>query len=405
MNQLNNCQTKTFSWKAVKSAAEACEAIDVGLMLQWKDMRAVKASLSYDDQLNVMRHLATRFCERVDIRLSGEILTETLLVWLAFSLDEKLIHAFLEQLFQEPALPEAVRLLVEITLTTEVSETEHLDEIFNMSVALCCYLGFYLYEFNKAYPDDLKGVDILMDHIATFLFSVSNTNQYGIRFSLVHYFGYLERGAAHKKYFNRLMARFGFTALEQLFYLLFQKKSEAVAMEYLFENMPYILEADSSIQQMVHETFRTYLLREPDRFALFVQLFSKHLLEKEPEYDKTLAAKTFLGHLAGLLKVVSYVNHKRLARCLMSTLMMFKELPSCSDWISQLLEDKEVRKTFREILRQLQQSNAAEDVLDASLLLRSTKRGRGLVLNRSEGLGILEQVTFLGKFEAVPRTS
>src|SRR5690606_18318848 len=106
----------------------------------------------------------------------------------------------------------------------------------------------------------------LLDHIATFLLSVSNANSSCIRLSLLHYFGVCERHSEQKVCFNRIMGRFGHTVLDHLFNLLFRKRSEAVALQYLVENLPHVLEADRHAQKIVHETFKFYMLKQPERF-------------------------------------------------------------------------------------------------------------------------------------------
>src|SRR5690606_26461565 len=111
---------------------------------------------------------------------------------------------------------------------------------------------------------DFPKAQALLDHIATYLLSVSNTNSSCIRLSLLHYFGVTEHGSSNKLYFNRVMSRFGHTVLDHLFALLFRKKSEAVALQYLVENLPYVLGADRHSQRIVHETFKHYMLKEPE---------------------------------------------------------------------------------------------------------------------------------------------
>src|SRR5690606_9680768 len=162
----------------------------------------------------------------------------------------------------EPNCDEACWPLVEIALSNELAEGTHDQDIFEMAVALVCELGISIQEYDRAYPGEFRRASALLDHIATYLLSVSNANSSCIRLSLLHYFGVTEHGAEQKICFNRIMSRFGHTVLDHLFNLLFRKRSEAVALQYLIENLPYVLEADRHSQKIVHETFKFYMLKQ-----------------------------------------------------------------------------------------------------------------------------------------------
>src|SRR5690606_41340755 len=114
------------------------------------------------------------------------------------------------------------------------------------------------------------------------------------------YFGVTEHGTVNHQSFNRIMGRFGHTVLDHLFNLLFKKRSEAVALQYLLENLAFFLEADRHSQRIVHETFKFYMLKQPERFVLFIQAFTEHLAVSGEDYDE--AARVFMQHLVLLLK-------------------------------------------------------------------------------------------------------
>ena len=386
------------NWKGTKSLEQATQLIDFGVILKWRDMRTLRRTLKADEEEQVIRHFAKRTVERAGVRLQAEILVESVMIWLANAASERLLHVFLEELFAQPSCDEACWQIVEIALTSELAENSHEGDIFEMAVALICELGISVQEYNKAYPGEFQRAQALLDHIATYLLSVSNTNSSCIRLSLLHYFGVTEHGLANKACFNRIMSRFGHTVLDHLFALLFRKRSEAVALQFLLENLPFVLEADRHSQKIVHETFKYYMLKQPERFCLFIQAFSDEILSKdEPAFGE--AMKTFLQHLGAMLKVASDVNHKQLGQEFLLAILKFDRLPFCREMLAHLHSDADVKKPFRELLDQLRATHQGSDVVDASLQFRSSKRGRKPSFSRAEGIGTMHQVTYLGAIE------
>ena len=385
------------NWKGTQTADQARQLIDYGVMLKWRDMRTLRRALSPEDEEQVLRHFARRLVERCSVRLQAEILVESAMIWLANAASEKLLHAFLEELFAQPGMGDACWALVEIALTSELAESTHGGDIFEMAVALICELGISIQEYNKAYPGEFTRGQALLDHIATYLLSVSNANSSCIRLSLLHYFGVAEHGVQNKLYFNRIMSRFGHTVLDHLFNLLFRKRSEAVALQFLLENLPYVLEADRHSQKIVHETFKYYMLKQPERFCLFIQAFADELTDKT-DVSYVECKKTFVQHLGAMLRVASDVNHKQLGHEFLVAMMKFAGEPFCSELLDLVKVDEEIKKPFRDLLEQLRASAAGDgEVIDGQF--RSSKRGRKPSFSRAEGLGTMHQVTYLGGIE------
>lgn len=387
------------NWKGTRNAEQAKQLIDFGVMLRWRDMRTLRRAIKPEEEEAVIRHFAVRLVERCAIRLQAEILVESALIWLASAASEKLLHAFLEELFAQPGCDEACWSLVEIALTGELAENSHSSDIFEMAVALICELGVSIMEYERAYPGDFKRAQPLLDHIATYLLSVSNQNSSCIRLSLIHYFGVTEHGSSQRQYFNRIMSRFGHTVLDHLFNLLFRKRSEAVALQFLLENLPFVLEADRHSQKIVHETFKYYMLKQPERFCLFIQAFADELLDNtDAAFDES--RKMFLQHLGAMLRVASDVNHKQLGREFLTAIMKFNQAVYCKPLLDAIIADEEIRKPFRELLEEMRKSEQSpDDVVDAVAQFRSSKRGRKPSFSRVEGLGTMHQVTYLGGIE------
>lgn len=387
------------SWKGTRTLDQARQLIDFGVMLKWRDMRTLRRSFSEDDEAEVVRHFAVRLVERRAQRLSAEIIVESVLIWLANAASEKLLHAFLEALFNLPGCDEASWTLVEIALTAEVAENKHDSDIFEMAVALICELGISIMEYERAYPGEFDRAQALLDHVATYLLSVSNANSACIRLSLLHYFGVTEHYAPVKTSFNRIMGRFGHTVLDHLFALLFRKRSEAVALQYLLDNLPYVMEADRHSQKIVYETFKHYMLKQPERFTMFVQTFADELLnKKDGSYDES--RKTYLQHLATMLKVASEVNHRQLARSFIGCILKFHGSPFCAELLAALALDPEIRPAFQDLIHQVREADSPEDGMEATVAdFRNSKRGRKPTFSRAEGLATLHQVHYLGGIE------
>ena len=387
------------SWRGVATLDQAKEHIDFGVLLTWREVRNLRRSLGDEVEAEVIRHFARRLVERANGRLQAEMTVESVMLWLTSAGSEKLLHTFLEELFAQPGCDDACWVLVELALTAEPAETDHGGAMFEMAVAMICELGLSLQEYNKAFPGEFNRANQLLEYIATYLLSVSNANSICIRLSLLHYFGVFEHELSHKNYLNRVMGRFGHTVLDHLFTLLFTKRSEAVALQFLVENLPFILEADNSTQKIVHETFKNYMLKHPDRFSLFAQTFAEALANND-DGSFANASKVYLQHLAAMLRVVSNVNHKTLARELIVAVIKFKKSHNFADVIQSLRLDPEMRQPLlasleKHLSDKPVESSSAEKVVE----IRLSRRGRRPAFSRSEGLGTMNQVTYLGGIE------
>ncbi len=396
-------EKKLVMWKEVRAAQEAFNLIDKGVMLKWRDMRTLKRYINPQDEKDILRHFARRLVERSDARLQAEFVLESALVWLSFSTSEELMLCFLEEFFASPGVEQAAWQVVDIALTGEISETKHGKDIFEMAVVLICEIGVSVQEYELANPGDFKKANQLLSHIATYLLSVANTNSACVRLSLVHYFGVVEHGHAERPCFNKILGRFGHTVLDHLFYLLFLKKSEGVALQYLLENLPHILEADNHSQKIVHETFKFYMLKQPERFSLFLSTFAKSFIQlKDSSYDD--AKRMFLRHVAALLQVASSLNHKILGKHMVAILVRFDGTHVFEEIYQELRQPDLLRHTFVETLERVRNKAdiaiaAQGEVPDKVVFVRTSKRWRKPQCAHHNEVGTLKQVTYLGAIE------
>ena len=392
-------------WKDVATHGDAVALIDAGVMLRWRDLRTLRRTLKGAAEEQVMRHFAKRLAERSGQRLAAEILVESLVVYLAHAEEESLLNAFLEELFAQPGLGEAAWCLVEIALTADMVDS-HRHDTFEMAVVLVCELGLSIQSYERTYPGDIRNVQALLGHIATYLLSVSNANSACTRLSLVHYFGQTEHGRSQRTFTNRIMSRFGHTVLDHLFALLFRKRSEAVALQYLLENLPFMLGADRFTQKIIFETLKSYMLKEPERFALFVAAFSDELQRNSTDAASADARRNFLHHLAALLMVASDLNHRWLAAEFLGAMRKFSGSPAFREALQILQQEPELRPRFRAMAAELGQGLEAGPELKASAAdsPRGGKRGRRPSFARSQGVGVMAQVSYLGGLE-MPKAS
>lgn len=390
-------QENTTSWKSFGSMDEARYLIDVGSLLNWKDFKHLRKVLDDEQIKELVTYGAVRLAERVESRLPEEILIESLLVIFANGQNEDILVAFLQELLAQPNRLEACMILVELSIAAEISETDHVDEIFAIAVALICELGSMVRAIQVDNPKEFTATSAkLLDHISTYLLSVSNTNDNCIRLSLFHYFGTMEKGRTHKVGFNRIMGRFGHTVLEHLFTLLFNKKTETVALQFLLENMPNILEADSHSQTILQETWKHYLLKKPERFALFIQALGQYLVSL-PDEEARVCRKVFMQHLALLLKKVAEVDHKELGREIMSAMAGFKREPYFQELVLMIVRDQSIRDSFRKLVAKMAESTDMEGVLGRDEEFKSSKRGRKPSFNKGDKTRLIYQVKFLGQ--------
>ncbi|MES2744650.1 MAG: hypothetical protein V4655_04445 [Bdellovibrionota bacterium] len=385
------------SWKTMSSLEDATHLVDLGVLLTWKDFKVLRKVLKDEELVDLVVYAASRLSERVESRLPAEILTESLLIIFANIQEENVLEAFLQEVLNQPNRIATCSMLVELAITADVSDADKADEIFSIAVALVCELGTMIRQMQISEPEELgtQGQKLL-DHISTYLLSVSNSSDNCIRLSLLHYFGSLEKGKTHKVGFNRIMGRFGHTVLEHLFVLLFNKKTESVALQYLLENVPYILEADDHAQTILQETWKHYLLKKPERFALFVQALSAHILSL-PEEDSRQCRKTFMQHLALLTKKVAEVDHKELGRHLLGALAGFQGEPFFREVVGRLAKDMTLRDSFRSLVVKMNDASNSGNVVGDAEGFRSSKRGRRPSFQKSGKTRIMYQIRFLGQ--------
>lgn len=390
---------KAMNWKSIQDIVDAKRLVDMGYLLSWNEGRSVVKLLGEEGSCVLVRHMALRMGERFNDRLAAEILVESLYSVLTAAGRESVIIAFLEALFDSDEFEGITRNLVEISLGGEVGEDDLSKAVVSSAVAMICEIGLNIQKVEEDDPGRIDKSRSLSDHIAAYLLSVSNTNVQAVRLCLLRYFSQTEYGNTAKKNYNRLMSRFGHSIMEALFQQLFVKKSEKVAAQFLLENLPCALEAGGDTQRMLHETLKQHMLKESERFCLFMHELGSHVLSLGNDGELCTAAQSFARHLIALYKVASDLGHKHLAREVLQELYKFAPYGDCSEWIRTLEVSGEIRKSFRELAVEYRvkvvQTGKGGKVVSQ---FRVSKRGRKPTLGKGD-FGFLEQVTTLGEYE------
>lgn len=390
---------KTMTWKNATDVGSAKKLVDLGYLLPWSDGKTTVKVLGEDGSCELVRYIAIRLADRFSDRLAAEILVETLYAVLTAASNEKVMIAFLEELFDSDQFENVTRHLVEISLGGEVAEDELSKSVVSAAVALICEIGLNIQRIEDEEPGRIERSKALSDHIAAYLLSVSNTNVQAVRLSLLRYFSQTEYGQTGKTNYTRLVVRFGHSIMESLFQQLFVKKSERVAAQYLLENLPCALEAGSDTQKILHETFKQHMFKESERFCLFMHELGSYLISLGQENSICPAAESYARHLIALFKVTSDLGHKELGREVLQELHKFAAYGDIYNWIRSLETSSEIRRVFRELALEYRvkvvEAGKGGKVVSQ---FRVSKRGRKPSLSKGD-FGFLEQVTTLGEYE------
>ena len=385
-------------WKSIESVADAKSLIDRGVLPEWKECISFRKKFSADQKKEIVEYLVNKFVERHDSRLSAEIVIETTIIWLANMKEEFLVSTFLESYLGHPRCESSIFSFAEIILSTDYSEHEHGKEMFSLGVSLVCEVGIGFDEVSRAYPDMFKKSQRVFNHLATYLLSVSNDSEMSTRLSLLNYFGKLSSsGRISADYLDRIMNRFGYTVLDNLFHLLLcEKKTEGVAMQFMRNNFGYLLGGGIACQKTVFETMKFYMLKKPERFCLFVQTFAEYATTKDNFLNKNQIIHNFAQHIYLLLKVASDVNHKIITKELLQATLFFKGNPSMIIYLERLKNDASIRENFKSYIQTSIKLLKNEKVKNSIVSqLKPSRRGRKPSFAKTDTAGTIGQVGFL----------
>jgi hypothetical protein len=105
--------------------------------------------------------------------------------------------------------------------------------------------------------------------------------------------------------------------------------------------------------------------------------------------------------MGAMMRVVSNVNHKNLARELLNAVVKFHNWPIFAEVIDSIRSDEEIRRQFVVFLERalIEIGEVKETENDKVVAIRMSKRGRRPSFSKGETLGTMNQVAYLGGIE------
>ena len=391
------------SWGRCKTLQDVYTLIERGIVLQHRDVRRVSARFTAAERDQIVEHFAVVFCQQVETRAMAERTVESLLVWLTWTGGERAVRVFIAKLCVQHNFRRACWTLTELTLTDEISQLEHGERVLATGVSFICELGRTLHRELEQGTGKITAQDLLWNHLATWLLSLSSINSSAIRLSLLNYFGSMNYTETGRKFFNRIMRRFGYTVLDYLFVMLFNRRSEAMALEYMLHNLPWVLGGDYFTQKILRSVLQHHMYRHPERSLLFLRTFADDLLARPQATDATRQAwqdnmrQSFLHHLAALYLVIAEINQRTLIPEFIDILNRFRHDAAFQPMLQALLDVDGLRPYFRSWLAFSSRDNAK---VIAPQLARKRGRRPSFARTKTE-ISTLEVVAFLGDNEAI----
>lgn len=385
------------SWGRSTTLPGVRKLIERGVLLQRKDMRRVTSHFAEDERDAIIEQFADTFCKHISSRAMAERTVESLLVWLTWTDSNRAVRVFIDKLRAQENFYRACWVLTEVALADDVTQIEEGERVFATSIFLVCELGRVLHAHVEDDAAKFSEYSSLCNHLATWLLSLSSINSSSIRLSLLNYFGSMSYTATGKKFFNRIMRRFGYTVLDQLFFQLFNRRSEAMALEYMLHNLPCVLGGDYFTQNILRSIFQHYMYRNPERSLLFLRTFADELLATPPAADavqlewQNKIKHSFIKHLAALYLVVAEINGRALIPEFLEILNRFQHEDDFHLTMRALQDSSALKPYFRSWLSLTERDNVKLCVPRVS-----RKRGRRPSFARTKtNVSTLEMVSFL----------
>ncbi|MDD9952466.1 MAG: hypothetical protein OXT67_12970 [Zetaproteobacteria bacterium] len=398
MNKPTTPKKTKFSgkWKSCTTPDEAHICLATGVIMTSTEAR--KIGKKWDDQtrMELVEVFVEVFCKRIAIGIGSGDVIENLVIWLFQHPMGPHIDHLLVKLVQEDVTGNRACQFSDIVIGLEYQEHSHSEEHFAYSIALLCELGLYLMQAHQSETLDVHQTSIRKEsvkHVTTHLISASNQSHMSIRLSLWHYFSKAVGLHYSQQDLDRIMCRFGHTIIDYVFMRLFDKKSENISLTFLLENLPLALNGSAESQAILHESLKSHLLKQTDRFVLFLQQFTDHITVKF--HSQREIGETWLKHLVALFQIAIELNHRHLARDLI--LIMYKTRQEIYfEPIIKLLEKIHMKPIYQEMLTKLKDAESLQKLESKIHNFKAPKRGRKPSFSNPSQIHSLGQVALLG---------
>lgn len=391
----------SMNWERVISYADAHQLFSQGnLPIDNEVIKAYK-TLDSEDKEPFYQFYVDAILQQEKEKTWKSYVMESCLQMAHHRLDEKQVLKLIE-LFWHKNEPLAVcQLFTESMIAWEKNlEVKEEHALFPFAVALACEFGVYFAKEMHKRQYDEQEIQKILDPIGSYLISLANINDAGVRLALLRYFATLANIQSDHTDFIRIMNRFGHSVLLNLLNRLSDRKVATYATSYLLENFHLFFVLDEKNQLIVHETLKNYMLKEPEMLTSLLKKLAKQL-KKNKKCMPDRYMKVFESHLGALLSVASELSRKSLAWDLLAVIEEFASLRIRNDYIKAVIERKLGSTRFHSFLRELSKSScrtkAGQKLLSDAC---KSKKPNAINLIDSKGSGAIKQMSNLSLNEA-----
>lgn len=387
------------NWQSVSCVDDAFLLIDIGRVITSRDMDVLIKVMNPDDENKVISYFAERLAERYRDRDAAEIILESVLLWLAVRPKEASVIIFLQKILEHPERMEVIEAFPHLCMNLELVERQKKQDIFDISVFLMAQMGLQINHLAEVYPEEFSRHLSIIAQISAIMVSMSNISSFRARLSLFNYFGILELQSGRENHFKKLMDRFGSTLVNQIFHDLFETKTEAYALAYLMDNLPYVLMGSDTTQRSLQNVLRFNLLKHPLKFSLFLKVFTPHLLSELAKYSgekQNLTLQNYLKHLTILLNVISQIDQPRLSKEILLSMCSCHAHISGRTFVRHITQSGDIRLFYRELLSKLISAKDSRQYLESLSKFRHNQRQPVKAFVRLE-VGVFDQIYTLGQ--------
>ncbi len=374
-------------WKTVQSVSDAKRLIESHILIPPNYIFSLRKTFSLEDQAKLIYDMT---CELSKFNYDKIIYRKMILNMIHIlhkASSNKLINAILDSLMFDRNADVTVKVILEVILAQDLVRQD--EELFATAIAFVVDLGV---GFKRLDPQHLnKKIGKSISLISQALNYVSKSSDIRIRLSLLYYFCHIEAEEKNKPILKKILSRFGFSVLDQLFNWFFVKKTEQVSLVFFIEILPSILSLEGSFQEIINDIFKKFMLKDPSRFALFGSFFIDYLAEAHKE-DVALQ-QTFLRHLGILYKIASDINQKILGISLLEIIKKDAG-PFKNELLQHLATSSSIRKNFRRMALDMRDGNKILK-LEIKPMFGKRKRGRKPSLSHLHHIGPCSQVVLV----------
>ena len=339
-----------------------------------------------------MAYFANKLCTQIHTPEVMEGCFHSVITWLSVSPQPELIDAFKDRLLAHKRGLELIKVMTTLKIFNNYDEIS--PEFLPTAVALTCDIAVSIQNRKTIFLVEPNQLDDILIEIATYLSTLSNINNDQVRMSLMSYFGFYAQSTGNREYFNRIIDRFGFTVLEKVSHQLSNKKTQATACSFLTQNLIFFLEGGGRCQDIVHQLFRLFMLREFEHFSIFIHYLANYFVSSDTSMK---VQKVFIQHIAILLKVAAEFQNKVLIKELIKALEVFQGDPYKNDLYDQMIVDPTLPDNIKKLLYSIQSSDSEIETANILNNYSVNKKGRKAKMIADEETRFFNQVYTLAK--------